>query len=445
MSALFNMLIVEDDPILSASLKMMIPDGFKVFVAQSPDLIPDHIFFDAAIVDMHLTSRLGETPDGPIVIQSLLKKNPYIEVISISGDLNQSNMETALKAGAQRFLSKPLQSEEVTLTLDKILAYLQLRKLSFVPQTSVQLIGQSEAIENIRKKIASFKNEKKTVLIEGETGTGKEVVAQLINQQEGKIPFVTINCAGLPENLFEAELFGYTKGSFTGADTNKIGLAEAANGGDLFLDEIEALPLNQQAKLLRFLESGEIRKVGAKESYFVQVRVLSASNQSLKKLVEEKKFREDLYFRLSSQRIEIPPLRERRNDIESLTHYFLEKEKPKRNKQLSFEALELLKSYSWPGNIRELKRVCEQLALTSPLPVIRQEDVIGIIPQGDSSLLSKSIADDLSLDEFIQQQEKQFLSYHLNKNPNLDDICSHLKISKSSLYKKIKDYGIQYQ
>lgn len=445
MSALFNMLIVEDDPLLSASLKLMIPDGFKVFTAQRPELIPDHVVYDAAIVDMHLTSRIGENPDGPQVIKSLVKRNPYIEIVSISGDLNQSNMEMAIKAGAQRFLSKPLHQEEVTLVLEKTLAYLQLRKLSFIPQKSVQFIGQSEAIETIRKKIASFKTEKKPILIEGETGTGKEVVAQIINQQEGQIPFVSINCAAIPENLFEAELFGYMKGSFTGADTNKIGLADAAHGGDLFLDEIEALPLSQQAKLLRFLESGEIRKVGAKETHFVQTRILVASNQPLKKMVEEKKFREDLYFRLSSQQIEIPPLRQRLNDIADLAHYFLEKEKPKRNKQLSHEALEVLKNYSWPGNVRELKRVCEQLVLTSPLPVIREIDVTAILHQASPSRVSSHSTYELSLDDFIQQQEKNFLTYHLTKNPNLDDICNQLKISKSSLYKKIKDYGIQYQ
>jgi len=443
MSGLFNLLIAEDDATLVAALKLMIPDGFKVYVTQNPDLIPDHVFFHAALVDMHITSRVGETPDGPIVIARLVSANPQIEVVSMSGDLNRQNMEAAIKAGAQRFLAKPLSAEEVTLVLEKILAYWQLRQFEFTPHHNINLVGSSPATENLRKTIANLRQEKSAVLIEGETGSGKEVVAHLLNQQEGKIPFVTVNCAAINENLFESEFFGHVKGAFTGADQNKVGLAEAAHGGDLFLDEVDALPLSQQAKLLRFLESGEIKKVGAKESVHVKTRIIAATNQPLQKLVEDKKFREDLYFRLSSQKIAIAPLRNRQDDIETLTQYFVDKEKPRRNKNFSEDAIQAMKKYAWPGNVRELKRVCEQLVLTSPLPMIRSEDVEKIL--NTSTAKATTTTDmNLNLADFVNQQEKNYITLQLKNEKDLDKICDKLQISKSSLYKKIKDYEITY-
>jgi DNA-binding NtrC family response regulator len=450
MTELFNLLIAEDDRILASSIKLMVPSGYKVYIAHSPDHIPEHVFFHAALVDMHLLSKVGERPDGPDIIAKIIKKNPQTEIISMSGDLNRENMEAAIKAGAQRFLSKPLSTEEVTLGLDKILAYWQLRKFEFSSSKNLQLIGKSNETEKLRKKIAALKNETSAVLIEGETGTGKEVVARILNQQEGQRPFVTINCAAVNENLFESEFFGHVKGSFTGADTNKIGLAEAAHGGDLFLDEIEALPLSQQAKLLRFLESGEVRKVGAKESITVQTRIIAASNQPLLQLIAEKKFREDLYFRLSSQKIEIRPLRDRTDDISDIANYFIDLEKPRRNKKIETEAYIALNAYAWPGNVRELKRVCEQLALTSPLPMIRKVDVENFLRHtsgSDSQNLNTQEFDEynLSFEDFMMTQEKKILMHVLKNLSDVDAAAQKLKISKSNLYKKIKDHGITYE
>lgn len=449
MAELFNLLIAEDDQILATSLKLMVPSGFKVFITSNPNMIPDHVFFHAAMVDMHLISKVGERPDGPDVIAHILKKNPQTEIISMSGDLDRNNMEAAIRAGAQRFLAKPLLAEEVTLILEKILAYWQLRQIEFSQNRKTQLIGQSEGTEKLRKKIAELRGEKNAVLIEGETGTGKDVVARLLNEQEGQRPFVTINCAALNESLFESEFFGYVKGAFTGADTNKLGLAEAAHGGDLFLDEIEALPLSQQSKLLRFLESGEIRRLGAKESTFVQTRIIAASNQPLQQLIAEKKFREDLYFRLSSQKIELKPLRERTADISPLAQFFTDKEKPRRNKDFDPDAFEVLQKYSWPGNVRELKRVCEQLVLTSPLPIIRAEDVkkfLSFTSENQPELMSEeNVFQTMSLENFMNSQEKKFLELTLKKNKNIDQAAESLKISKSNLYKKIKDHGIVYE
>jgi len=444
MAELFNLLIAEDDQILATSIKLMVPNGFKVFIANKPALVPDHVFFHAAMVDMHLDTQVGDIPDGPEIIRQILHKNPQTEIVSMSGDLDRKNMEMAIKAGAQRFLAKPLSPEEVTLTLEKILAYWQLRKSESTNKTQLKLAGQSPATEDLRKKIASLKNETAAVLIEGETGTGKEVVARFLNQQEGSRPFVTINCAALSENLFESEFFGHVKGAFTGADTQKIGLAEAAHGGDLFLDEIEALPLSQQAKLLRFLETGEIRKVGAKESQIVQTRIIAASNQPLKQLIADKKFREDLYFRLSSQKIELAPLRNRTEDIDDLCQLFLELEKPRRNKTFEPEAISALKKYNWPGNVRELKRVCEQLLLTSPLPIIRKSDVERFI-NPDYNVQSFTMSMDTSLEDYMNHQEKLFILKYLEKAESVEQAAEMMKVSKSNLYKKIKDHGINHE
>src|SRR5690606_4821239 len=177
------------------------------------------------------------------------------------------------------------------------------------------------------------------------------------NFQEGERPFIAVNMASLPDNLFESEMFGHMKGAFTGADQNKVGLCEAAHGGDLFLDEIEALSPAHQAKLLRFLESGEVRRIGAKETIQVDCRTISASNQNLEKMVRDGEFREDLYFRLCSHKILLPPLRQRKEDIAELSQYFLDLEKPRRNKSFSEDGLKALTEYHWPGNIRELRRV----------------------------------------------------------------------------------------
>jgi DNA-binding NtrC family response regulator len=441
---LFNLLIVEDDQNLAASLRLTMPDSFKVYLAQSPQLIPDHVFFHCALVDLHLQSAPPES-DGLMVIQQLTRKNSQTEIVAMSGNLSRELMEKSVTSGAQRFLAKPLSSEEVLAVVEKIEALWHLRlAATTLNGPSARLIGSSSSLQKLRKEIATLKGELTPVLIEGETGTGKDVVARILNQQESARPFITVNCAAISENLFESEFFGHVKGAFTGADQTKIGFAEAAHGGDLFLDEIEALPLGQQAKLLRFLESGEIRKVGAKESQLIQTRMLCASNIPLQELIAEKKFREDLYFRLSAHRIQIPPLRERPEDIAEVAQHFFELQKPKKNKNLSADAVTEMCKYPWPGNVRELKRVCEQLILASPLPVIRDQDVHAILQPLAVSARNTDYDLTQSLDTFLKIQEKKFIEHCLTLTQDLDKSCDILKISKSNLYKKIKDLGIQY-
>jgi DNA-binding NtrC family response regulator len=439
-----GLLVIDDDDLIASGIRVSLPTHWRLTHSADPHEIP-HGIFSAALVDMHLTGDLKKA-EGLQLIQRLRVAHPHLEIIAMSGDLERGLMESCLKAGASRFLAKPLSAEELLLTLEKIEALELLREATFRTGSGISpWIGSSATSTDVRRKIAQLRAETGPILIEGESGSGKEVAAQLIHAQEGrKRPFVTVNVAALPENVFESEFFGHVRGAFTGADQNKMGLAEAAHGGDLFLDEIEALPSTQQAKLLRFLENGEVRRVGARDAVRVHVRVIAATNQNLETLVKENRFREDLLWRLNGRKLLLPPLRERTEDIGELANHFLERERPRRNKSIDPDAVAALTSHHWPGNVRELKRVCEQLCLYSPLPVIRQEDVLKALPASAPNPL-KSSEIDLShgAAALMAAFEARLIRMALSRTGDIDEASSILKISRSSLYKKIKDYNIE--
>ncbi|MCB0342092.1 MAG: sigma-54-dependent Fis family transcriptional regulator [Pseudobdellovibrionaceae bacterium] len=423
---------------------MALPEPWKMQGTSDFKNLPTEKF-DAAFVDMHLTGNL-ERAEGVDVIQRLHDQDPHLEIIAMSGDLDRDLMERCLKAGASRFLAKPLNQDEVVLTLEKIEAWLLLQDATQSRQVpKMRWVGSSDPSKSTQRLIAALRGEPGPILIEGETGTGKEVVAHLLNQQDQRKPFITVNVAAIPENLFESEIFGHVRGAFTGADQNKMGLAEAAHGGDLFLDEIEALQPAMQAKLLRFLESGEVRRVGSRDAIHVDVRVISATNQNLDQLVKEDKFREDLLFRLSGAKIQLPPLRERSEDVTELCQFFFSKNKS-RSKTLEPDAIAELKAYKWPGNVRELRRVCEQLLLLAPLPFIRKQDVLRVIhpsPEGNTS--SAPVDLDRGLSGLMNDYEKQIILLALKKHSDIGDAAKILQISRSSLYKKIKDHEIDWK
>ena len=438
-----KLLAVDDDPLILAALRTAVPPSWKLISHDShADLPPGP--FHAALVDMHLTKHLGRA-EGLEVVRQLRAEDPHLEIIAMSGDLDHELMEKGLKSGAFRFLAKPLQAEELKLTLDKVEELLLLRgALQRSNRTVPHWLGTSGPAMEVHRQIANLKGERGTILIEGESGTGKEVVAQLLHAQRSDTPFVAVNMAGMPENLFESELFGHVRGAFTGADQNKMGLAEAAHGGDLFLDEIEAMPLGLQAKLLRFLETGEVRRVGAKESVTVQARVIVATNENLADLAKAGKFREDLLWRVSGKRIKLPRLSERREDIPLLCETFLAEDSV-RKKELSAEALEALQAHSWPGNVRELRRVCEQLILQAPLPVIRGRDVTALLSPQLATEIGATVDYSLGLPELVNRYEAQIIMRCLEQFKDIDESARVLRISRSSLYKKIKDHGINWR
>ncbi|MEQ1878679.1 MAG: sigma 54-interacting transcriptional regulator, partial [Bdellovibrionia bacterium] len=272
-----RLLIVDDDELVLKSLKMALPEQWAPIFARSPQEIPDQSFH-AAFVDLHLSGDITKA-EGLRVIERLSQRDPRLEIVAFSGNIDRGLMEASLKSGASRFLGKPLSPEEVTLLLGKIEAYHLLHDTAQRGLGATRWVGESKGSEDVRRQIARLKGEPGPILIEGESGTGKEIVSKILHTQENRGPFIQLNIAAIPDTLFESELFGHVRGSFTGADQNKMGLAEAAHGGDLFLDEIEALSPQGQVKLLRFLESGEIRRVGAKDVIKIKTRVIAATNQ----------------------------------------------------------------------------------------------------------------------------------------------------------------------
>ncbi len=435
----FCLLVIEDDPIVISTLKMLLPSNWSCIGINSLSELNNKIVYHAAFVDIHLSNSRSKN-EGVDVIRQLTTANSSIEAIAMSGDSDLTLMEACLQAGATRFISKPFTQEEIQTVLEKVEAHWFLRNVGGHQKTT--WLGTSVKSNEVRKKIAELKSEMGPILLEGESGTGKEVLANLLHSQEKRGPLVSVNVAGIPENLFESELFGHIRGAFTGADQNKIGLAEAAHGGDLFLDEIEALPLHLQVKLLRFLETGEVKKVGAKDSSIISTRVIVATNQNLNQMVKAGQFREDLLWRISGKKIVIPPLRERKDDIAELAQYFLDQDKPKRNKNLHPQAIQALQNYAWPGNVRELKRVCEQLSLTSPLPTIRAEDVHHLL--GSPTPGGVNIDYSVGLMNLVANYEKHILQSCLfESHGDLTIMADRLGISRSTAYKKIRDYNIE--
>ena len=437
-----KLLVIDDDDLVASSMRMALPSQWRMIHSSNSSDVPVGTF-NAAFVDMHLTGRLSQA-EGVDLIRILHDRDPHLEIVAMSGDLDRALMESCLKAGASRFLAKPLGPEEFHLTLDKIEALNLLREAALRPNSMGAWIGSSAVAKETLRQIASLRGETGPILLEGESGTGKEVAAQILHAQDGAgRPFVTLNVATLPENVFESEFFGHVRGAFTGADQNKMGLAEAAHGGDLFLDEIEALPISQQAKLLRFLESGEIRRVGAKDSMRIGARVIAATNQNLETLVREGKFREDLLWRLNGKKLLLPSLRERKADIGELAHYFLARERPRRNKSIAQDAIDALMLHEWPGNVRELKRICEQLSLYAPLPIIRSQDVKRLLPVTIQENYGARLDLSLGLSVLLANHEAEIIRAALEREGDIDQTANLLGISRSSLYKKIKDYNIE--
>ncbi len=323
--------------------------------------------FDAAILDLRMPGMSGIE-----VLQHLKRVSPDTEAVIMTGHASTETAIDALRLGAFNYITKPCKLAEIEALLDKIAEKRTLKHKNLALQTRVEaaegpsvLVGKSPAMANVHRYIATVAPTDATVLILGETGTGKELAARTLWQQSkrGEMPFVPINCAALPEHLVESELFGHVKGAFSGADKDHKGLFEVANGGTVFLDELGELNLNIQVKLLRFLESGEIRRVGGTQPARLDVRVLCATNRDLREMIQEKSFRDDLYFRINTFEIRLPPLRERRSDIPDLARHLLSRAAKRPMEQvaelLTPEAVDVLLEHEWPGNVRELANVME--------------------------------------------------------------------------------------
>ena len=379
-------LVVDDEPLQRDILKTILEDeGYETYTASSGEEgLRSVKEFDPDVV---LTDLKMEGMDGIGFIESIPRKpfEPSVVIMTAYGTI--SSAVEAIKKGAFDYLAKPLDKDVLLITVKRAVERaellkenLQLQKALFDRFKIEGIIGLSrkmvEAVE-IMKKVSSSTV---TMLILGETGTGKELAARAIhyNSSRRTKPFTSINCAAIPENLLESELFGYESGAFTGALSRKIGLIEATSGGTLFLDEVGDLPQMTQSKILRVLQDKEVRRLGGRDTIRVDVRIIAATNKDLEEELQKKGFREDLYYRLKVVTIELPPLRERKEDIFALTEFFIKKynqEFGKRVKGMEENAMKALMDYHWPGNIRQLESVIERAVLMSETPFINLKDV----------------------------------------------------------------------
>jgi DNA-binding NtrC family response regulator len=381
-----HILVVDDDPVTIDLLKEVLSkEGYEVSTALSGEEAiaqgMDHLF-DIIITDV----RMGEK-DGMEVLRFFKKNAPETTVILITAFGSIETAIEAIREGAYDYISKPFKLDEIKFTIQRALEQRRLiQENKYYRQELLDkyqfknVIGRTSQMFQVYKTIAKVADTKSTVLLCGERGTGKELIARSIhyNSQRSTRPFIPVDCASLVETLIESELFGHVRGAFTGASSAKKGLFEEADEGTLFLDEVGNFGLSMQAKLLRFLQEHEIKRVGGTESIKVDVRVIAATNQPLEPLVKSGKFREDLFDRLNVVTITLPPLRERKEDIPLLANHFLQKFSEENHKNISHispEALEIITQYSWPGNVRELEHTIERAVIFSIHPIILPEDL----------------------------------------------------------------------
>ncbi|MES2790323.1 MAG: sigma-54 dependent transcriptional regulator [Planctomycetota bacterium] len=403
--------------------------------------------FDAAIIDLRMPGLSGWD-----VVEHIKRVAPETEIIISTGHGNMDDAIRALRSGAYDFLPKPVKLVTISNVLQRVAEKRSMinQKIALEVQlSSVQgardLVGSTAAMQRVKKLIERIAPTESSVLILGETGTGKELVARRVHDLSNRanMPFMAVNCGALPENLVESELFGHRKGAFTGADAPRKGLIEVANGGTLFLDELGELDKSMQVKLLRFLESGEVRRVGENEAFLVDVRIVCATNRDLQEMVEEGKFREDLFFRVNTFEIHLPALRERKEDIAELAISLIARHLKRRtipDDFLSPEVIELLKNHHWSGNVRELANALEHAVIMAAGKQLTVDDLPASIvgrnrkgAKGANGTITR-IDGAKTLREIEMDVIHQCLEKHQGDKPK---VAQELGISLKTLYNKL--------
>jgi two-component system response regulator HydG len=443
-----HILVIDDDKAMrDACFQILSRQGYRVELAASAKqglTLLERLSFDAILLDLVMPDM-----DGLEALKKIRALDPDIEVIIITGYGTIQSAVESIKAGAFHFLSKPFVPDDlrnlVSRALEKRrldLENLYLRQELKTKEERNVLVYESEAMARIVDMISRVAPTDSTVLITGESGTGKGLVARKIHQlsQRSRRPFITVDCGTLVETLFESELFGHVKGSFTGADANKVGKFELAQNGTLFFDEISNISLEVQAKLLRAVEERKISKVGSHRVITVDVRIIAATNKDLSKAIKDGTFREDLFYRLNVVLIQMPPLRERKRDIPLLVQHFLEKYNARLRRDIrgiSPDALELMVVHDWPGNVRELENTMERLVVLSPGPYLEPADLVfagTILTPGSESAAGVSLRD-LERDHIIQTLQR----YDGHKS----ETARALGIDRKTLREKLKRYNIE--
>ncbi len=443
-----KILIADDDETLCYLLKEeLVNEGHNVdTVYDGKDAIENFKkkTYDVLLLDLEMREVHGEK-----VLGFVKENHPSTQVIVLTAKTDVRTAIECIKQGAYDFITKPYEFGQLCLTIDRALEHRDLIIKNKILTSKIDqvipnfIIGESESIKNVINLAERAAKSESNILLEGETGTGKELFAEYIhkNSERNNKPFVAINCASLPDQLMESELFGYEKGAFTDAKTSKQGLVEIANGGTLFLDEIGEMSLSLQPKLLRFLENGEFRRVGGITNLSSSVRVIGATNKNLMQEAENKTFRRDLLFRLNVITLTIPPLRDRQGDVLHLAEYFLQKKSPVRSvKKLSEEAKKELMRYNFPGNVRELEHIIERAVIFSDGEFIVPKDLN--IPKDDFDFSNFTNSDGslVSLEELEKIHIKRALEHN---NWNRENTSRILGISQKTLYSKIIKYNLK--
>ena len=406
--------------------------------------------------DIVLTDIRMPEMDGMQLLNFLIKEHPNIPVIMITAHGTVEAAVEAMRIGAKDYILKPIRLDEILAKVERITQLNSLIKeneylLNRLQQTYdfTNMIGKTDKVQELFKLVKDVAATNTTVLIRGESGTGKELIANAIhyNSPRVKRPFVKVNCGVLAESLLESELFGHVRGAFTGAIKDKIGRFELANGGTLFLDEIGDISLNMQLKLLRVLQEGEFERVGGTETLKVDVRIIAATNKDLEKAMEEGKFRQDLYYRLNVIPIEVPPLRERKEDIKYLIYFFMEKFNKIYGKNISEidpKAMSLMENYQYPGNIRELENLIERIIVLDKKGSIKTADLPAYIRAAEAEEVDEDIDLDKGLSYLVENYERKLIANALEKNGfNKFQTAKQLQMNRSTFLSKLKKYGIQ--
>lgn len=462
MSKALNILIVDDEQELRRSIAVTlagaIPDtDIKVQEAengkQAVELVSKQDF-DFVLMDVRMPEM-----DGMQALELIKEKDSKVFVVIMTAHSNLQDAINSIKLGAYDYLEKPVQPENIAELVKKALdtrelvSELAYSNPIFDDDTESELVGKSEKMQEVYSLINKLSFVDTTVLIRGENGTGKDLIARAIhfNSPRKHGEFVTINCAAIPEELMESEIFGHEKGAFTGAHARKIGKFQLAHNGTLFLDEIGELKPELQVKLLRVLQEKMFTPVGSNREIKTNARVIAATNRNLEKMIEDNHFREDLFYRLNVMPIYLPPLRDRVDDIDSLVEFFVKKFNKEHNKKITSitpEALTKFKMYEWPGNIRQLSNVLERIIIVSPDSVeilddsLLPEELQNVKPAEDHSI-SSNYDGPMDFDKFKEQTEKEFIVKALtSNNGRINKTVAQANIPKNTLLRKIKKYGI---
>lgn len=443
-----KILIADDDETLCYLLKEeLVHEGYFVDIVYDGKDAIENIKkqpYDIVLLDLEMREVHGEK-----VLDYVKENHSTTQVIVLTAKSDIRTAIECIRRGAYDFITKPYEFGQLCVIIERAVEHKNLVLTNKILSSKLDqnipntIIGESESIKEVIRLSERAAKSDSNILLEGETGTGKELFAEFIhkNSERADKPFVAINCASLPDQLIESELFGYEKGAFTDAKNSKQGLVEIANGGTLFLDEIGELSLSLQPKLLRFLENGEFRRIGGITNLSSNVRVIGATNKNLMEEAEKKNFRRDLLFRLNVITLTIPPLRERQSDVLLLSNYFLQKKSPVRLiKKLSDEAKQSLMRYNFPGNVRELEHIIERAIIFSEGDVIHKRDLN--IPKDDFDFTNFVLEDGtfLTLEDIEKVHIKKALDHN---NWNRENTARSLGISQKTLYSKIIKYKLK--